>query len=82
MNQHSDSIVTIINGARLNVGKSLVGFINPVLYKILGFCTISQVVGIRAVGRPVLQIVKVLISVTKLGTPNFPKMLKLWLLFP
>ncbi len=76
------SIVTLINGARLNVGKSPVGFINPVLYKNPGVLNDITSGGNQGCGTPGFTSVKGWDPVTGLGTPSFPKMLALWLGLP
>jgi len=76
------SIMTLINGARLNLGKSSVGFINPVLYKFPGMLNDITSGGNQGCGTPGFQSVKGWDPVTGLGTPNFPKMLAVWLGLP
>ncbi|PBP19131.1 hypothetical protein BUE80_DR010064 [Diplocarpon rosae] len=73
------SIMTLINGARLNVGKGPVGFINPVLYKYPGVLSDITSGGNQGCGTPGFTSVKGWTPVTGLGTPNFPKMLEKWL---
>ncbi|PBP18238.1 hypothetical protein BUE80_DR011052 [Diplocarpon rosae] len=76
------SIITLINGARLNVGKGPVGFINPVLYKYPGILNDITSGGNQGCGTPGFACVKGWDPVTGLGTPNFPKMLEKWLALP
>jgi tripeptidyl-peptidase I len=76
------AIVTLINEARLAVGKGPVGFINPVLYahpEVLNDVTLGTNPGCGTVGfsaQPGWD------PVTGLGTPNFPKMVALFLSLP
>ncbi|XMA16888.1 hypothetical protein WAI453_009679 [Rhynchosporium graminicola] len=76
------SIVTLINAARLATGKSSVGFMNPALYAhpiVLNDITSG---GNRGCGTPGFTSVKGWDPVTGLGTPNFPRMLALYLALP
>ena len=76
------SVVTLINSARLAVGKSSVGFINPTLYAHPGVMNDITSGGNQGCGTPGFQSVKGWDPVTGLGTPNFPRMLALWLGLP
>jgi len=76
------SVVTLINSARLAVGKSSVGFINPTLYAHPGMMNDITSGGNQGCGTPGFQTVKGWDPVTGLGTPNFPKMLAHWLSLP
>jgi len=72
------SIITLINDARLHEGKKPVGFINPVLYEhpeVLNDITSGSNPGCGTNG---FDAVPGWDPVTGLGTPNFPKMLKLF----
>ncbi|TKA24573.1 hypothetical protein B0A54_17540 [Friedmanniomyces endolithicus] len=72
------SILTLINQARLDRGKSSIGFINPVIYahpEILNDITEG---GNQGCGTPGFESAPGWDPVTGLGTPNYPKMLKLW----
>ncbi|KAK0256450.1 hypothetical protein B0A54_04706 [Friedmanniomyces endolithicus] len=72
------SILTLINQARLDKGKSSIGFINPVIYahpEILNDITEG---GNQGCGTPGFESAPGWDPVTGLGTPNYPKMLKLW----
>lgn len=76
------SILTLINEERLNAGKSSIGFINPVIYShpnILNDITEGNNPGCGTDG---FSAVPGWDPVTGLGTPNFPKMLFLWLSLP
>ncbi|KAH7346722.1 peptidase S8/S53 domain-containing protein [Rhexocercosporidium sp. MPI-PUGE-AT-0058] len=76
------SIVTLINGARLAIGKSSVGFMNPALYAHPGVLNDITSGGNQGCGTPGFTSVKGWDPVTGLGTPNFPRMLALYLGLP
>lgn len=76
------SVMTLVNSARLNVGKSPVGFINPVLYKYPGMLNDITSGGNQGCGTPGFEAVKGWDPVTGLGTPNFPRMVATWLALP
>ncbi|KAB8356425.1 hypothetical protein FH972_024008 [Carpinus fangiana] len=76
------SIVTLINEARLAIGKSSVGFINPVAYAHPGAFNDIVVGGNQGCGTAGYQSVTGWDPVTGLGTPNFPKLLKIYLGLP
>jgi len=78
------AMLTMINDARLAVGKSTIGFINPVIYSPAFEGAFNDITSgtnpgcgtegfATAVGYD---------PVTGLGTPKFSKMLALWLLLP
>ncbi len=76
------SIINRINEERLAVGKSTVGFVNPVLYanpEILNDITRGENPGCGSNG---FKAVSGWDPVTGLGTPNYPKMLKLFIGLP
>ncbi|KAK5117542.1 hypothetical protein LTR62_004964 [Meristemomyces frigidus] len=76
------SILTLINQQRLNVGKSSIGFINPVIYAhpyVLNDITEG---GNQGCGTPGFMAAPGWDPVTGLGTPNYPKMLRLFLGLP
>ncbi|KZF23723.1 hypothetical protein L228DRAFT_122834 [Xylona heveae TC161] len=76
------SIITLINEARLNVGKGPVGFLNPTLYahpQVLNDITSG---GNQGCGTPGFTAVSGWDPVTGLGTPNYPKLLALYLSLP
>lgn len=76
------SIVNRIVEERIRAGKGPVGFINPVLYNnpyILNDITNGSNPGCGSAG---FSAVKGWDPVTGLGTPNYPKMLDLWLSLP
>ena len=73
------SILTLINEERYNHGMSSIGFVNPVAYKHPGvFNDITQGNN-PGCGTQGFSAVPGWDPVTGLGTPNYPKMLKLWL---
>ncbi len=76
------SILTLINAARLDFGKSPIGFINPVLYANPGMFNDITEGGNQGCGTPGFSAVSGWDPVTGLGTPNFPKMLRVWLGLP
>ncbi|KAJ7474183.1 peptidase S8/S53 domain-containing protein [Mycena latifolia] len=78
------AIITMVNDARLAVGKSPVGFINPVIYSPKFKGAFNDILngtnpGCGTVG---FSAAKGYDPVTGLGTPNFPKLLEKWLLLP
>jgi tripeptidyl-peptidase-1 len=76
------SILTLINEARLNAGKGTIGFINPVAYdhpEIFNDITSGRNPGCATDG---FEATTGWDPVTGLGTPNFPKMLELFLSLP
>lgn len=76
------AIMTLVNSARLSVGKGPVGFINPVIYKNAWMFNDITEGGNQGCGTPGFQAVKGWDPVTGLGTPNFPRMLAIWLGLP
>jgi tripeptidyl-peptidase I len=73
------SILTMINSARMSAGKSSIGFINPVLYEHPRILNDIEKGDNQGCGTPGFTAVEGWDPVTGLGTPNFPKMLDLWL---
>ncbi|KAI8633240.1 putative protease S8 tripeptidyl peptidase I [Xylariaceae sp. FL1651] len=76
------SILNRINEERIAVGKGPVGFVNPVLYAnpgVLNDITNGSNPGCGTIG---FSAVKGWDPVTGLGTPNYPKMLELFLSLP
>ncbi|KAJ7145759.1 peptidase S8/S53 domain-containing protein [Mycena epipterygia] len=78
------AIITMINDARLAVGKTPVGFINPVIYSTAFKGAFNDIVngsnpGCGTNGFPAAAGYD---PVTGLGTPNFPKLVERWLLLP
>jgi len=73
------SILTLINEQRLARGKSSIGFINPVAYAHPYVFNDITMGGNQGCGTPGFEASKDWDPVTGLGTPNYPKMLKLWL---
>ncbi|UZJ55505.1 hypothetical protein CBS101457_004825 [Exobasidium rhododendri] len=73
------SVLTLINEQRLNIGKSSLGFVNPVLYanpSLLNDITNGTNQGCGTLG---FSAVPAWDPVTGLGTPNYPKMLAYFL---
>ncbi|KAH8112254.1 subtilisin-like protein [Phellopilus nigrolimitatus] len=78
------SIITLINDARLAAGKGPVGFINPAIYSApfsAAFNDITQG-GNQGCGTPGFEATTGWDPVTGLGTPNFERLLALWLQLP
>ncbi|TVY80551.1 Aorsin [Lachnellula suecica] len=76
------SILTLLNLERLAVGKSTIGFVNPVLYanpQVLTDIVNGTNLGCNSDG---FQAIKGWDPATGLGTPNYPKMLALFLSLP
>ena len=73
------SILTLINGKRLDAGKSSIGFINPTLYYHADMMNDITSGGNQGCGTPGFTAVKGWDPVTGLGTPNYPKMLNVFL---
>lgn len=76
------SILTLINEARFAIGKSSVGFINPTLYANPGALNDITSGGNQGCGTAGFTAVAGWDPVTGLGTPNFPKLLELYLTLP
>lgn len=76
------AVITLINAARIKAGKAPVGFINPVLYKHPEILNDITEGGNQGCDTPGFTAVKGWDPVTGLGTPNYPKMLKVWLALP
>lgn len=73
------AIFTLINEARLNAGKSSIGFVNPVLYANPGDLNDITSGNNPGCGTPGFSAVKGWDPVTGLGTPSYPKLLKTFL---
>lgn len=76
------AILTLINEHRLALNKSTVGFVNPTLYanpQVLNDIVNGSNPGCGTDG---FEAVKGWDPVTGLGTPNYPRMLDLWLSLP
>jgi len=78
------SILTLINDARLAIGKKPIGFINPTIYSAKFAHAFNDITtgGNRGCGTSGFESAPGWDPVTGLGTPNFPKLLALWLLLP
>ncbi|KAI0550421.1 peptidase S8/S53 domain-containing protein [Xylaria curta] len=76
------SVVTLINEERLAAGKKPVGFIHPVLYahpEAFNDITVGDNRGCRTTGFPATEGWD---PVTGMGTPNYPKLLELFMSLP
>lgn len=69
------AIVTLLNDARLAIGKKPLGFLNPALYKNAWALNDITSGGNQGCGTPGFTAVPGWDPVTGLGTPNFPKLL-------
>lgn len=76
------SVITLVNEARYDVGKSSVGFINPTLYAHPSVLNDITSGGNQGCGTPGFTAVKGWDPVTGLGTPNFVKLVALYLALP
>lgn len=76
------SILTLVNEARLTIGKSSIGFINPTLYANPGILNDITSGGNQGCGTPGFTAVEGWDPVTGLGTPNFPKLVAKFLSLP
>ncbi|KAK7059628.1 subtilisin-like protein [Favolaschia claudopus] len=76
------AMLTMINDARLAIGKKPVGFINPMIYSPAFQGAFNDITtGTNpGCGTPGFNATKGYDPVTGLGTPNFAKLLALWLL--
>ncbi|PNS18572.1 hypothetical protein CAC42_5111 [Sphaceloma murrayae] len=76
------AILTLINQARFDIGKGPIGFINPTLYA--NPSALNDIVqgGNQGCGTPGFSSAPGWDPVTGLGTPNFPKLLKVFLRLP
>ncbi|MCJ1248318.1 hypothetical protein MMC30_005535 [Trapelia coarctata] len=76
------AVVTLINEQRINAGKAPVGFINPTLYANPGMMNDITSGGNPGCGTPGFQAVAGWDPVTGLGTPNYEKMLPVFMALP
>ncbi|TDL20635.1 subtilisin-like protein [Rickenella mellea] len=78
------AILTLINDARLAIGKRPIGFINPTIYSDFFNGAFNDITtgGNQGCGTPGFTSAPGWDPVTGLGTPNFPKLLERWLLLP
>lgn len=76
------SVITLINEQRINAGKSPVGFINPVLYAHPDVMKDIVNGSNPGCGTRGFEAVPGWDPVTGLGTPNYPKMLELFMGLP
>lgn len=73
------SIITLINEQRIAAGKSVVGFINPVLYENPDALNDITSGGNEGCGTAGFTAVEGWDPVTGLGTPDYEKLLSVWL---
>ncbi|KIJ52628.1 hypothetical protein M422DRAFT_43457 [Sphaerobolus stellatus SS14] len=78
------SIITLVNDARLAIGKKPVGFINPAIYSPLFTGAFNDIVNGTnpGCGTPGFSAVPGWDPVTGVGTPNLLKLIERWLLLP
>ncbi|KAF2152969.1 subtilisin-like protein [Myriangium duriaei CBS 260.36] len=76
------SILTLVNELRLTFGKSSIGFINPTIYAHPNTLNDITEGGNQGCGTPGFSAATGWDPVTGLGTPNFPKLVALWLGLP
>lgn len=76
------SVVTLINEQRLAAGKGAVGFLNPTLYANPDVLNDITEGGNEGCGTPGFSSAEGWDPVTGLGTPNYPKMVDLFLGLP
>jgi tripeptidyl-peptidase-1 len=77
-------MITLINDARLAAGKSPVGFINPAIYSAHFRAAFHDIVSGNnpGCGTDGFEAVEGWDPVSGLGTPNFEKLLDLWMGLP
>ncbi|KAF8817089.1 subtilisin-like protein [Phlegmacium glaucopus] len=78
------SIITLLNDARLSVGKSPVGFLNPLLYSPMFAHVFNDITsgGNQGCGTPGFTATKGWDPVTGVGTPNLTKLIAMSLHLP
>ncbi|KAF8817086.1 subtilisin-like protein [Phlegmacium glaucopus] len=78
------SMVTLINDARITIGKKSVGYLNPIIYSPSFASTFNDITmgGNQGCGTAGFNATKGWDPVTGLGTPNFEKLLQRFLLLP
>ncbi|EKG13511.1 Peptidase S8/S53 subtilisin/kexin/sedolisin [Macrophomina phaseolina MS6] len=76
------SVITLVNEERLKAGKGSVGFLNPTLYANPGVLNDITEGGNEGCGTPGFSSAVGWDPVTGLGTPNYPKLLELYLGLP
>jgi tripeptidyl-peptidase I len=76
------AVITMINSARLDIGKNPVGFINPALYANPSMFNDITSGGNQGCGTPGFSAVEGWDPVTGLGTPNYPEMLAYFMDLP
>ncbi|KAF4552344.1 Pro-kumamolisin activation domain-containing protein 3 [Elsinoe fawcettii] len=76
------AVLTLVNQARLDLGKGPIGFINPTLYANPSALNDITIGGNQGCGTPGFSSAPGWDPVTGLGTPNFPKLLSVFLRLP
>ena len=76
------SVITLVNEARYDIGKSSVGFLNPTLYAHPSVLNDITSGGNQGCGTPGFTAVPGWDPVTGLGTPNYVKLTALYLTLP
>jgi tripeptidyl-peptidase I len=76
------SVVTLLNNARLAAGKGPIGFLNPTLYEFPGAFNDITLGDNKGCGTQGFRAVKGWDPLTGLGTPNYPKLLEVFLDLP
>ncbi|EIW80494.1 subtilisin-like protein [Coniophora puteana RWD-64-598 SS2] len=78
------AILTLVNDARLAVGKKPIGFVNPTIYSDAFGGAFNDITsgGNQGCGTAGFTAVPGWDPVTGLGTPNFPQLVAKWLLLP
>ncbi|KII91521.1 hypothetical protein PLICRDRAFT_105438 [Plicaturopsis crispa FD-325 SS-3] len=78
------AILTMVNDARITIGKKPIGFINPTIYSDSFASAFNDITsgGNQGCGTAGFTATEGWDPVTGLGTPNFPKLLAKWLLLP
>lgn len=76
------AVFTLINEQRVKAGKSTIGFVNPTLYANTGMMHDIKSGSNPGCGTAGFQAVSGWDPVTGLGTPNYGKMLKVWMALP
>ncbi|KAI0058458.1 subtilisin-like protein [Artomyces pyxidatus] len=78
------SIITLVNDARLSIGKGPVGFINPAIYSSDFSWVFNDITtgGNQGCGTPGFNATEGWDPVTGLGTPDYPSLLTAFLMLP
>jgi len=77
-------MITLINDARITIGKKSVGYLNPIIYTPLFASAFNDITigSNQGCGTPGFSTARGWDPVTGLGTPNFEKLLALFLVLP